>query len=533
MLRKKFFVRVLYTNMIINAINPYISFTAKERSAQELEFLKFRRDLARKVHPQTVNYYKDLWNFSTNSTAENEAKLNASSKNYMDCYCNKASYALLKKLLKGGVEDKNLKRKLKKFEEDFRPEKSGKATEIVTQTTEISAKLNNYKFKIDGEEKSLAEIHDILATSEDSALRKKAREAHVKFSNLIAKDLIKLVKTRNEYARSKGYDNFFEYELKNTYNVDPKKIQEMFEQLSDAAIGFCLRENNGNKQKLVFDDDPEKLVNNYIKDKETIVATGKEIYKKMGWDLDKLPVTLDLFPRAGKETHGFCVATDNNKDVRAILNLGKNLTDLENLSHELGHVVYYLGISDKLQYFDRDCPSCATTEAVAMMMGHIFIKEDVLPELLGVPQELIQRIKEREVEDNAAFVRKYAYHFNFEKSLYENPDKDPAQTERELAIKYLDRDPNLKASNKWATTSHYLTSPGYLQNYLRAEIMGMQLYEAAVKQLGPLTKNPHTADYFNKKLFRTGAMYDEEETLKRFTGEGFSIDTYKKQFEKN
>jgi oligoendopeptidase F len=252
----------------------------------------------------------------------------------------------------------------------------------------------------------------------------------------------------------------------------------------------------------------------------------------MGWDVDNLPITLDLYPRAGKNTHGFCSNIDAGKDARILMNADNNLNSLDTLCHELGHAVYDLGISTKLPYFDRTPASSAITEAVAMMMGEIFINEDILSDTTGVPQKVMERISDSNVDKKAGFVRSYAMFLNFEKSLYENPDQNIAELYKNLSVKYLNEAPEAEANNHWATIPHFLTHPGYLQNYLRADIMAQQIYDAATEELGPLSANPNTAEYFNKNLFRTGSTYDENETLRRFTGKGFSIDAYKKQFKK-
>jgi len=84
--------------------------------------------------------------------------------------------------------------------------------------------------------------------------------------------------------------------------------------------------------------------------------------------------------------------------------------------------------------------------------------------------------------------------------------------------------------NAWASVPHFLSHPAYYQNYLRADIMQAQMYDAASEKLGPLTKNNKTADYFKKKMFRYGASLKEDELIKKMTGKELSVDSYCKQF---
>ena len=87
------------------------------------------------------------------------------------------------------------------------------------------------------------------------------------------------------------------------------------------------------------EDKPEKKVNDCLTTKEQIVDLAKKAYKGMGYDLDKLEkegkLTLDLYPRKNKNTHGFCFGIDQEADARILANLTNNAMSLETLNHEL------------------------------------------------------------------------------------------------------------------------------------------------------------------------------------------------------
>ena len=248
----------------------------------------------------------------------------------------------------------------------------------------------------------------------------------------------------------------------------------------------------------------------------------------MGYDIDKLQkegkLTLDLYPRKGKNTHGFCFGIEAGKDSRILANLTNNVQSLDTLNHELGHCVYDLGLSLNLPFLDRWPSSSAMTEAVAMMMGDIMKKEDVLKGI--VPDELLAKFKDTHKEDEAAFVSRSLEIIEFERELYKNPDQNPAELWAKMKGKYLNRQD--EPDNEWATIPHYLTHPGYYQNYFRATLMKAQIYNHLQNVFGSITENSQTANYLDKNLFSIGASVEEYDLIKQFTGKEFGVEDFVK-----
>jgi oligoendopeptidase F len=243
----------------------------------------------------------------------------------------------------------------------------------------------------------------------------------------------------------------------------------------------------------------------------------------MGYDIDAMvkqgSLTLDLYPRKGKNTHGFCFGVKAGKDSRILANLSNNVISLDTLNHELGHCVYDLGLSLSLPFMDREPASSAFTEAIAMMMGDIMKLENVL---LGiVPEEILNKFKNTHSEDEANFVSRSLLIIDFEKELYANPEQSPADLWHGLKIKYLNRDE--EPNNEWATIPHYLSHPAYYQNYFRATIMKAQIYSHLRSKLGNITENKSTAEYLKNNIFSFGSSINEYELIHKLTGKPFGI----------
>ena len=534
-------------------------------------FEKLRDDFSKNLEINAINVEKSAWDFYINSNPENMEKYEAAQNNYSNLFKDEATY---KKFLE--VDESKLSKREKKQLKDLKKEfddelNTGEDIKILRQKeNEIAQKFNSYIPMIDGKEVTKAEIVKILQTETNPEIRKKAYEAKVKGGDLIAEDLVEFVRLRNDYARKKGYDNYFDYKLKEDYDVDSeflnKLIDDVYSKSNDKIISIQDKKEKELKEffnvdklesyhyGLLLDSNPEKGVNiilsginptsppdekgvNEILEGESptsshdIISISKKMYKNMGYDVDKMiadgKLTLDLYPRKGKNTHGFCFGVQAGKDSRILANLTNDVTSLETLNHEMGHCVYDLGISDKLTFMDKTPASSAFTEAIAMMMGDIIKKENVLSDI--VPKDLLEKFKSTHKEDEAAFVSKSLLIIEFEREMYKNPDQDLALLWKNLSKKYLNRD--IEKNNEWATIPHYLSHPAYYQNYFRANIMKAQIYNYLTFELGNLTENKNSAKFMDKHIFAYGAKYDEYELIKKLTGKEFSIDDFVKNLD--
>ncbi len=522
-----------------------------EKEMSELDkFNELKTKLEKKQEPiEKKARYLD-WEFYINSTPENMEKMQKVWDEFSEIYKDKKAYEKFKSIdgSKFNTHDaKLLKDILKDFDDELNTGDEKKA--LRDKENEIAQKNNTYVPTIDGKEVSKAEIASILQKETNPQIRKKAYEAKIKGGDLIADDLIAFVKMRNEYAKTKGYDNFFDYTLKETYDVDAefldKLINDVYSQ-SQGKINTIRERLNGELREFFGTDElkayhynfllpsnPSKDVNDVL---EKLAKThpyiieeiSKKAYEGMGYDVDALKkegkLTLDLYPRKGKNTHGFCFGIDSGRDARILANLKTDVNALDTLNHEMGHCVHYLGVSTDLPYFDRADVPPALTEAIAMMMGDIIKREDVLKDVL--PKESLKKFKDSFSEDEANFIASSLRIIDFERNLYKNPDCDPKKLWQELTKKYLNRDDD--ATNEWATIPHYISHPAYYQNYFRAALMKAQIYNHLKETLGNITENKNSANYMIENIFRYGSSLDEYDLIKNLTGKEFSADDFTK-----
>ena len=499
---------------------------------------KFCKDLER----VSINLEKSCWDFYTNSTPENMKKYEEVQEEYSKLFRNEEFYEKFKAVDKNSLskhEQKQLKDLLKEFDEELNTGEELKA--LRQKENEIAGKFNSYVPQIDGKEITKTEIFKILQTETNPEKRQKAYDAKIKGGDLIADDMVEFVRMRNRFAQNKGFKNYFEYKLKEDYDVELEFLDRLIDETysnSNDKIKVIL-ENKQNELKeffktdclenyhygLLLDSNPEKGVNEILEGQD-VVSISKNMYKNMGYDIEELEkegkITLDLFPRKGKNTHGFCFGVEAGKDSRILANLTNNVTSLDTLNHELGHCVYDLGISLSLTYLDKRASSPAVTEAVAMMMGDIIKTENVLAGI--VPAGLLEKFKSTHIEDEAGFVAKSLLIIDFERQFYANPEQNPKELWNNLTYKYLNR--KTEADNEWATIPHYLSHPAYYQNYFRANLMKVQIYNFLKSKLGNITENPESSKYMDENIFKFGASVEEYDLIKQLTGKEFSADDF-------
>ena len=516
-----------------------VMFKSKDKKMRDNEFIKVRDEFSKELEPKNLKASIDCWNFYINSTDENRRKYETSQEKVYELYRNEDLFNELQNFQKEGLKDKHLSKQLKDLTREFDEElNAGELKKALREKeNDIASKYNQYIPMIDGKETTKAEISKILQNEKDVNLRKKAYDARIKGGDTIANDLVEFVKMRNEFAKTKGYKNFFEYQLKEAYDVDADYLQNLLDEVYDNAKEVNVKLQAENKKELaeeygieindlkayhyglLLDNNPAKEINKSLKTKEQVVDISKKAYTGMGYDVDSMPITLDLFPRKNKNTHGFCFDIEAGKDARILANLTNDTNSIDTLCHELGHCVYHIGIKRDIPYLDQTAYP-AMTEAIAMMMGDLQQRENILKDTVSA--ETLDKFKKDLKKTEAKFINRSMLIIAFEKSMYENPDQNLGKLWHDLRVKYTGANENEEINNEWATIPHYLSHPAYYQNYFRANLMKAQMYNHLHKELGNITENKNTAKYLNDNLFQYGTSMEENELIEKFTGEPLS-----------
>ncbi|MBR1619904.1 hypothetical protein IJ674_08430 [bacterium] len=548
-LTSKSIVKTVYPEVVSNAMNnacakiiAELNIGSKKVMNETDKFIKLREDFSPALDSALRNEERTAWDFYINSNPKNMKAYETAQEEFSQLFSNKETYEKFLSIDSSKLpkhEQKQLKDLLKIFDKRINTGEIYKALE--KKENDIAQKYNSYVPTIDGKEVSKSEISKIIQTESNPELRQKAYDALIKGGDLIADDMIEFAKMRNEFAKTKGYDNFFDYQLKEEFDVETPFLNRLIDQVYSGAKDkikaiqektyaelrqiFKTENLQGCHYGLLTDSNPAKAVNKILEN-YSIEDISKKAYAGMGYDVDKMiaegNLTLDLYPRKGKNTHGFCFGIDPGKDSRILANLRNDALSLDTLNHEMGHCVYDLGISRGLPVIDRAPASSAFTEAIAMMMGDLPKRENILKNI--IPEKFLVPFKKSISEDEANFVSKSLLIIDFERELYKNPNQNPAKLWADLRLKY--RNQNHAPNNEWATIPHYLSHPGYYQNYFRASLMKTQIYNHLQGVLGNITENTQTAKYLKDNIFSKGASVEEYDLIKQLTGKEFSANDY-------
>lgn len=429
---------------------------------------------------------------------------------------------------------------------------------MVKLSTEIQKTFNSFRGEVDGKQYGRNDVIQILKESADNNLRKKVWEAHKEVGALVAPDLIKLVKLRNESARILGYKNFREMQLA-LQEHEPKMLDVIFSELDEKTCEPYkknkdeLNKNLAKRLNIPSEElrpwhyaDPfmqeapkstEIDFDRYYKDKN-LAEIARSYYKSFGLDPDAILKRSDLFPRQGKCEHAFCFPIDREGDIRVLCNITPSSRWMNIILHELGHGLYESYYEKSMPWLLRQPAHIFTTEGIAELFGEITINPYWLKEIMGLTEnesiKLKSPILKQKTFAKLMFARWSLVMYNFEKALYENPEQDLTTLWWDIVEKYqMVKRPDNRVKPDWATKDHFVCAPVYYHNYALGQMFACQLLERIASISGendPLKvifkDRPELGKYLIEKVFKPGASLHWTEFVEFSSGKPLGVDSY-------
>ena len=516
------------------------SFGAKQ-SKDEKRLIKMRNEIEKDILRLETRKSLADWEFSTNSTEENKKKFQREEKRVSNYYNNNGKiFSELSKFEKrDNIKMPKLIRQLYYLLGLFNLTENSdkKSMELNKLENNIIKKRNSYQIILNGKAVSETEILHREQFELNPKIRKQLYSARVNAGDAVADDIIELIKKRNEFAQKKRFDDFFEYkysqysdyslenlnnwmrEIYNSINSQNLRFKEAEKQKQAEIFGITPNEIREYHRKLILPNSSIQEVNKKIDSVATIVEIRKKAYKGMGFDIDTMPLILDLLPRHNKDTGNFCLNIAPGKDERISANLTNDFSDMLTLMHELGHAVYDLNTGTKLNYMDKQ-PAAILTEGFATMMEDTVFAENLTKDISD--KNLSKDLKEYRIKEIMLNILR----IEFEKSLYQNPNQDPEKLWHDLNVKYNCGSPNEPLSNYWATINHFNENPAYHTVYFLAELFKVQLYNVLTQKFGPITQNSDVRNYLKRHFFKYGSSLPDNEIVKNATGKSLSPEDF-------
>ncbi len=506
------------------------------------------------------------WNAATSGSKEAYAKLEEAKNRLTTFLSSKRDFEFLKKWMKkeGKIKDPLIRRQLEILYNYYLPNQGDPdlMKNINKLETEIARKFSVYRAKIDGKEYSMNDIDEILKTSKDDMLRKKAWEAQKAVGREIKAQLLELVKLRNKLAGSLGFKNYYEMKLK-IDEMDPEALFEILDRVAEITDGpFArLKEKIDREIGRVRNKKPESLMpwdyeDPFFQEAPAVFKVnldqfykGKNIpelalsyYDSIGIDLHDVIKRSDLFERPGKNPHAFEIDINRAGDVRVLLNIKDNEYWMSTTLHELGHAAYskYIDQTD-LPYLLRREAHMFTTEAVAMFFEDMTKNPRWMVAVLNVKPEDIKPYTESMREFVAAkaliFARWSMVMTHFERDLYANPDQDLNALWWKYKEKYqLLKKPAGRNEPDWASKIHIALYPVYYHNYMLGSLLACQFYHYLVTNVYggnsdvSFADEPEIGKFFIEKVFYPGSKYRWDDMIKEATGEPLNVKYFVERF---
>lgn len=517
-----------------------------------------------------------LWDLSTTGTEEAQTCLVRAGTEYNRLFADQDEYALVVEWYggRGSLEGSLLRRRVEVLYRAFAGRQGDEET--LTRVEELEAKANavfgNHRGTVGEREVGENEIREVLRSSDDEASRREAWEAQKSVGREAEGIVRELARLRNRLAREQGHENHHARSL-DLQEIDADELdrllgdleaatREPFEvlkreldahlargfgvervmpwHLSDPFFQSCkqdalaLRDSEdtpgaGDGGQVTDGSAATELdLDVFFRDKD-LEALTRNTYDGMGLEVRDVLARSDLYERAGKSQHAFCIPVGRSYpyDVRVLANVRPDSYWMDTMLHEFGHAVYDKNIDPSLPYLLRAVAHINSTEAIALMMGGLAEDPGWLSSVAGVPEEELTRARERVTRsaraDRLVFVRWALVMYHFEKALYEDPDRDDLNSlwwDLVERFQMVER-PAGRDEPDWAAKIHVAVTPVYYHNYVLGHLTAAQLRRHLEENVveGPFYESETSGRYLQEAVFGPGARDDWRATVVRATGE--------------
>ncbi|MGQ9819620.1 MAG: M2 family metallopeptidase [Candidatus Kapaibacteriales bacterium] len=559
------YLAIVFTLLMLISCSKFSNKEEKEK--MEKEYLALIEEYESKMKPAYREMSLQYFISATNSTRENWELYAKKEMEVNKILSNKDLFNRIKKI----YENRNLLDTLQKRHIEVlyltflgKQVDTNKLNQITKLQSEVENKFSTFRTEYGKKKLSDNDVEEILKKSTNNKELEEVWTAQKKIGELVADDIIKLVKLRNEIAKDLGFKNYHEMSLKLS-EQDPQEIEKLFDELDNLTRDAFIKEKQTMDNILAkrYNIKPEELMpwhyqnrffqeapkiyetdlDQYYKDKD-IVELAKSYYSSIGLPIDDIIARSDLYERPNKNQHAFCINIDRDaKDIRVLCNIKPNARWMETALHENGHALYEKYLDDKLPWDLKTPAHIFTTEAIAMLFGRFASNPQWMIDMLKISEQEANKIAEPARKtlrlQQLVFSRWSQVMYRFEKSLYANPDQDLNKLWWDLVEKYqMIKKPSGRNAPDWATKIHIATSPCYYHNYLLGELLASQLYNYIVSNI--LKDNPENdfsflnkekvGKFLKEKIFNVGAQYFWNDMIEKATGEKLTPRYYAKQF---
>jgi peptidyl-dipeptidase A len=490
------------------------------------------------------------WEHSIAGSEESATDLKVKSLALKALYEDRERFQGVRQLLRAGGHSQVVERCLTLMDYAFTANQGDPAIKkrIVELEVEVSTVFGKHRPTLQGKEVSDNEIEGILRNERDEAVRRSAWYASKEVGPKAVPILRELVRLRNDEARSLGYRDYYQM-MMGLQEIDLGWLLRTWAELEEktrSVHGALMEDLRAATQAFLgsmapslrpwdasdpfFQRVPPWLVQEAsgTVDKD-VVEAARKTYADLEMPVDAILSRSDLYEKAGKNPHAYCMDVDRSGDIRVLANCINDERWANTMLHELGHAVYDEYVSPALPFTLRTPAHIASTEAIAILMGRLSRDPAWRQRYLGDSSaDGLQSRRYRRAE-SLIFLRWVLVMTYFEKALYEAPERNLEDLWWDLVERYqgIER-PQPLPGYSWATKIHIAKSPVYYHNYLLGEMMSWQMEDHIAEVTGRpgLVENAAGMALLKEDLFRYGSLRDWANSLKVALGEEFNPGAY-------
>ena len=424
----------------------------------------------------------------------------------------------------------------------------------LAQIVDLSSSIENdfaaYRPEVDGRRLSDNDIEQLLKTSGDQGVRRRAWEASKEVGAVVAARIRELARLRNQAAHNLGFADYYRMSL------DLQELSEpwLFGVLDDLEL---MTNDIFGRWKSELDDrlrarfhtrelypwhysDPffqalplegRVSLDGVLKNVSAAEA-AERTFARWGIDLSGVMKASDIYPREQKCQHAFCLDVDRSgKDVRILANVVPGERWVEVMLHESGHAAYDISIDPHLPYLLRRPAHTFVTEAIAIMSGRLVRDPRWLADIAGVPatevESIAQDLRRSTAAQSLLFARWGLVMTHFERQLYSDPEADLDSIWWDLVERFqLIVPPKGRSAPDWASKIHIAVAPAYYHNYLLGELFASQLRTRLEQKCGPLVGADEAGPMLVGSVFSKGSSTRWDSLVKEAVGEPLSAEAF-------
>ncbi len=508
--------------------------------------------LERSFQDLETRFHRAYWDAATYATPENEARSAELELGLRRAKGDAAALREVDRQLEADGRESVLRRQLEvvrqsllgnQVDDDLR-------SRIVTLSSSIASDFASHRPQLGETEVSDNDIREVLERSDDVAERRRMWEASKEIGAMVAERVRKLARLRNTAARAAGFSDYYSMSL-SLQDLTQEGLWAHLTHLEEltrepylawkGSLDDHLANRFGTTEvepwhyadpffQTVPPADGVSLDAHFAGIEAPCLA--EESFRRWGIDLGGVMARSDLFPRAGKSQHAFCIQMDRKEDVRILANVVPGARWVEVMLHESGHAAYDVCIDPTLPYLLRRPAHTFVTEGMAIMSGRLVRDPRWLVDVASLRPGVIAQIEEElhRMTSTASllFTRWALVMAHFERAFYRDPGADLDVLWWDLVERFQSvRRPRDRRAPDWAAKVHIATAPVYYHNYLLGEMLATQL-RAAIEREGDahLVGAPAAGRWLQERFFAPGASLRWDALVRTATGRELSPEDF-------